>query len=158
MATQGHLGRNLVVAGLIWLVLGTLYWRRFPDQGLAGSYGPVGLLGLSVLIVLYLVGWLSGLLPLSLQRYVPLFFVGAIVGASLWYLRRRLGVMADLFFTFVRRGQWYALPVLAGLLSLGALLVVAASSPWLAPFTSPAISTNSIRVGMVSRLLLSLVS
>ena len=42
--------------------------------------------------------------------------------------------MVELFGTFVRRGQWYVLPVLAGLLSLGALLVVAASSPWLAPF------------------------
>ena len=42
--------------------------------------------------------------------------------------------LAELFGTFVRRGQWYMLPVLVGLLSLGGLLVVAASSPWLAPF------------------------
>jgi len=57
-----------------------------------------------------------------------------VVGATLWYLRARIPVMAELFTTFVRRGQWYMLPVLVGLLSLGGLLVVAASSPWLAPF------------------------
>ena len=57
-----------------------------------------------------------------------------VLGATLWYLRARLPVMGELFGTFVRRGQWYMLPVLVGLLSLGGLLVVAASSPWLAPF------------------------
>ena len=57
-----------------------------------------------------------------------------VLGAALWYLRARLPVMGELFGTFVRRGQWYMLPVLVGLLSLGGLLVVAASSPWLAPF------------------------
>ena len=57
-----------------------------------------------------------------------------VLGAAVWYLRERLPVMGELFATFVRRGQWYMLPVLVGLLSLGGLLVVAASSPWLAPF------------------------
>jgi hypothetical protein len=65
---------------------------------------------------------------------VPFVVVASILGAALWSLRKRLPIMAELFGTFVRRGQWYVLPVLAGLLSVGGLLVVAASSPWLAPF------------------------
>lgn len=133
-APVSKLGRNLLIALAIWLALGTLFYRRFPDQGLAGSYGPVATLIGTVVLLLYGMDWLAGFLPLWLQRFVPGLVVGAILGASLWYLRKRLGVMAELFGTFVRRGQWYVLPVLAGLLSLGALLVVAASSPWLAPF------------------------
>lgn len=131
---SSNLGRNLLIAAVLWLFLGTLFYRRFPDQGPAGSYGPVGLLIASVVLVIYGIDWLSGWLPFWLQRFVPGLVVAAILGASVWYLRKRLGVMAELFGTFVRRGQWYVLPVLAGLLSLGALLVVAASSPWLAPF------------------------
>lgn len=133
-SSGGHLGRNLLVAVLVWLFLGTLFLRRFPDQGAAGSYGPVAALVGLVVVIIYSIDWLAGFLPFWLQQYVPILVVGAILGASLWYLRRRLPVMAELFGTFVRRGQWYVLPVLAGLLSLGALLVVAASSPWLAPF------------------------
>ncbi|MDG2306439.1 MAG: SGNH/GDSL hydrolase family protein [Candidatus Binatia bacterium] len=133
-AGGGGLGRALLIAAGIWLVLGTLFLRRFPDQGAVGSYGPVAALIGFVLVFIYSVDWLAGFLPVWLQRFVPGIVVGAILGASIWYLRKRLGVMAELFGTFVRRGQWYVLPVLAGLLSLGALLVVAASSPWLAPF------------------------
>lgn len=128
------LGRNLLFAVAVWLILGTLYRRRFPDQGMGGSYGPVGLLIATVVLLIYGIDWVAGWLPFWLQRFVPGLVVAVILGASLWYLRKRLGVMAELFGTFVRRGQWYVLPVLAGLLSLGALLVVAASSPWLAPF------------------------
>jgi hypothetical protein len=51
-----------------------------------------------------------------------------------FYLRGRLSVMLELFLAFVRRGHWYMLPVLVALLAVGGLLVVAASSPWLAPF------------------------
>ncbi|MBM4268439.1 MAG: hypothetical protein FJ144_17815 [Deltaproteobacteria bacterium] len=127
-------GRVLLIAGAIWLVLGTLYLRRFPEQGWLGSYLPVAALVGTVLLVIYGIGWISGFLPRSIQAWVPSLAVAGILGAVLWYLRKRLAVMAELFGTFVRRGQWYVLPVLAGLLSVGALLVVAASSPWLAPF------------------------
>jgi len=133
-SSRGAAGRNLLVVLAIWLLLGTLYLRRFPEQGALRSYGAVGALVGTVIAIFYSIDWLSGFLPASLRAYVPLAVVGGILGAASWYLRRRLGVMVELFGTFVRRGQWYVLPVLAGLLSLGALLVVAASSPWLAPF------------------------
>ena len=91
------------------------------------------MVGLVVGIFLAL-DWLTGLLPLRMQSWVAPIAVSGLLVVCLWYLRRRLGVMAELFGTFVRRGHWYVLPVLAGLLSIGGLLVVAASSPWLAPF------------------------
>ena len=79
----------------------------------------------------YLLTWI---LPPWLARWVSTAVVVGVLGAVLWYLRERLPVMGELFGSFVRRGQWYLLPVLVGLMSIGALLVVAASSPWLAPF------------------------
>ena len=99
-----------------------------------GSYGPVGALLLGVLAVYALGGWLVGLLPGTWQGMVPPVLLGAFLGLVGYYLRGRTAVMAELFFAFVRRGHWYMLPVIVALLSVGGLLVVAASSPWLAPF------------------------
>ena len=128
------LPRNLLIAAVIWAILGTLYLRRFPSEGAARSYGSVGALVGTVVALILLVSVLTSVLPVWIARWVSTIVIVGILGAALWYLRERLPVMGELFATFVRRGQWYMLPVLVGLLSLGGLLVVAASSPWLAPF------------------------
>ena len=120
--------------GVFWLLLGTAFWRRFPGRGVLASYGGVGALLGSVVAVLAGLNWLSGVLPATLGWLLPRVAALALAGAIVWTLRRRLPVMVEVFFTFVRRGQWYLLPALAGLLSIGGLLVVAAASPWLAPF------------------------
>jgi hypothetical protein len=130
----GTFWRNAAILLAIWLVLGTLYVRRFPAEGALRSYGSVGALVLSVTAIVVLLTFLASILPLWIGRWVSTVVIVGILGAALWYLRERLPVMGELFGTFVRRGQWYMLPVLVGLLSLGGLLVVAASSPWLAPF------------------------
>jgi hypothetical protein len=49
-------------------------------------------------------------------------------------LGRRLTTIAELFTSFTRRGHWYPMPLVVVLLSIGSLLVVAASSPLIAPF------------------------
>lgn len=126
--------RNLAIVVAIWLLLGTLYARRFPNEGAARSYGSVGALVLTVTLIIVGFSFLTSILPLWIARWLSTLVIVGIVAAALWYLRARLPVMGELFATFVRRGQWYMLPVLVGLLSLGGLLVVAASSPWLAPF------------------------
>lgn len=131
---EGPLRRNLAIAAALALVLGTLYWRRFPDEGALRSYGLVAALVAFVGGVFAGVAWLVAALPPWLGRLASPLLVAAVLGAVVWYLRHRLSVMAELFGAFVRRGQWYMLPVLTGLLTIGALLVVAASSPWLAPF------------------------
>jgi hypothetical protein len=136
-ATAEHpttLWRNLAIAIAVWLVLGTLYARRFPNEGTARSYGSVAALIGTVVLIMFAFGFLTSILPLWIARWLSTLVIAGILGAALWYLRARLPVMGELFGTFVRRGQWYMLPVLVGLLSLGGLLVVAASSPWLAPF------------------------
>jgi hypothetical protein len=132
-AAAGY-ARTAALVVLVWLVLGTLYWRRFPGEGVARSYGSVAALVGFVVLVIFGVTALTWVLPPWLSRWVSTLVVIGILGAALWYLRARLPVMGELLATFVRRGQWYMLPVLVGLLSLGGLLVVAASSPWLAPF------------------------
>lgn len=128
------LGRNAIIVLAIWLVLGTLYVRRFPNEGALRGYASVGALVLGVVAIIFGFGFLASILPHWIGRWVSTLVIVGILGAAIWYLRERLPVMAELFGTFVRRGQWYMLPVLVGLLSLGGLLVVAASSPWLAPF------------------------
>ena len=127
-------GSSWILAGVIWLILGSLFRRRFPEQGWKGSYGPVGALLLGVFAVYAFGGWLVGLLPGTWQGIVPPVLLAAFLGLAGYYLRGRVAVMAELFFAFVRRGHWYMLPVIVALLSVGGLLVVAASSPWLAPF------------------------
>jgi hypothetical protein len=129
-----NLPRNLAIAVAIWLILGTLYARRFPNEGAARSYASVGALICAVVLIIAGMGLLTSILPVWIARWVSSLVILGVLGAAVWYLRARIPVMGELFGTFVRRGQWYMLPVLVGLLSLGGLLVVAASSPWLAPF------------------------
>ena len=123
-----------VVALAVWLVLATAMWRRFPQQGALASILGVALLVGAVVAIAAVLSVLQAWLPASLGRLVPWLAGGGLAVAVLWKLRSRLPVMIALFATFVRRGQWYVLPALAGLLSIGGLLVVAAASPWLAPF------------------------
>lgn len=132
--TASGLGQKVAIIGAIWLILGTLYARRFPAEGALKSYGSVAALICTVLAIVLGLNLLTTILPLWISRWLSTLVVAGVLGAALWYLRARVPVMAELFGTFVRRGQWYMLPVLVGLLSLGGLLVVAASSPWLAPF------------------------
>lgn len=128
LASQGALGVG------VWLFLGTLFWRRFSEVGLVGSFGAVGVLLLGVAAVFAGGGWLVGQLPGWIESLVPLLVLVLLLGIAGFYLRGRVSVMFELFLAFVRRGHWYMLPVLVALLAVGGLLVVAASSPWLAPF------------------------
>ncbi|MEZ5977108.1 MAG: DUF5989 family protein [Planctomycetota bacterium] len=57
-----------------------------------------------------------------------------LLGFVAWHLRDRFGTIAELFSTFARDGRWYLMPTLVVLVAVGALLVVAASSPLVAPF------------------------
>jgi len=133
-AGLGGWTRAIAIVAALWALLGTLYARRFPAEGAMRSYGLVGALFASIAAIVAGVNLLTWLLPPWLSRWVSTAVVGGVFAAILWYLRDRLPVMAELFGSFVRRGQWYLLPVVVGLISVGALLVVAASSPWLAPF------------------------
>src|SRR5262249_21319322 len=129
-----RLGHRLVILVVVWVVAGTGYVLSHRGEGVLTGYAWVlGLVG-AAFLAFSAFDLALGFLPLWLARCISLAVLVAILGVIVWHLRARIPVMAELFVTFVRRGQWYMLPLVAGLVSLGGLLVVAASSPWLAPF------------------------
>jgi hypothetical protein len=67
-------------------------------------------------------------------RIVTLSAVTLILGFVAYKLGNRLGTIAELLKAFIGRGHWYLMPLVTVLLTVGSLLVVAASSPLVAPF------------------------
>ncbi len=86
-----------------------------------------------------LFAWGLGLLahftrqPLILAYLVAGFFIGPF-GMGWVKSQESISVISELYGTFLRRGHWYMLPLLVVMLAIGMLLVVAASSPFVAPF------------------------
>ncbi|MHC4895156.1 MAG: DUF5989 family protein, partial [Planctomycetota bacterium] len=60
--------------------------------------------------------------------------VVGILGFVAFKLGSRLGTITELIRAFILRGHWYLMPLVVVLLTIGSLLVVAASSPLVAPF------------------------
>ena len=124
----------LVFAGL-WLVLGTTYavsYRR--EQPALTGFLFVGALLAAVFTIVLGGSWLFGKLPHALYPWFVLLFLAVVLGFVAWKLGRRLGTIAELLRAFTLRGHWYLMPLVVVLLSIGSLLVVAASSPLIAPF------------------------
>ena len=87
----------------------------------------------------YLGGWFDLLMQriMDIMQALPLLVL-ALVSALLTFivvkLGPRLGTAAELLAAFTRRGHWYLMPLVVVLVTIGSLLVVAASSPLVAPF------------------------
>ena len=79
-------------------------------------------------------GQLGQVLGVGLERIGARPFVLVVIGFVLYKLGRRTGTVLELFSAFVQRGHWYLMPLVVILLTIGSLLVVAASSPLVAPF------------------------
>jgi hypothetical protein len=77
---------------------------------------------------------LLGLIPHTWTPWIMGGFVLVVLGFVSWKLGRRLATIAELFRSFTLRGHWYLMPLVVVLLTIGSLLVVAASSPLIAPF------------------------
>jgi hypothetical protein len=75
-----------------------------------------------------------GLIPHTWTPWIVGGFVLVVLGFVGWKLGRRLATIAELFRSFTLRGHWYLMPLVVVLLTIGSLLVVAASSPLIAPF------------------------
>ncbi len=118
----------------LWLVLGFSYGRLYRDERPLTAFLEVGAL-LAAIFAIALGG--PRLLALFPDRWEPplvkLFILG-VIGFVLYKLGRRLGTILELIGTFMLRGHWYLMPLVMVLLSIGSLLVVAASSPLIAPF------------------------
>lgn len=123
-----------IVVGVLWLLLGFGYSRSYPKENPALAFGKVGLLIAFVAGVFLGIGKLAASMPPSISRWIMPAIVLGLLGFILVKVGKQLGVIGELYGTFLRRGHWYMLPMLVVMLSIGMLLVVAASSPFVAPF------------------------
>ncbi len=120
-------------AGL-WAVLGTAYVLSYRDEKAWKSYLKVG--GLLAFVFTMIMGGkrVIGSLPPAWSTWVLVLFVLGVLGFVVWKLGRRVATILELLQSFTLRGHWYLMPLIVVLLSIGSLLVVAASSPLIAPF------------------------
>lgn len=122
------------VVGGAWLLLSTLYGLSYRDEPFVSAYVKVALMIGAVVAIVFVFGHLVGWLGPVWGRYVGLAVVVGVLGYLLFKMAAKLGIMKEVYGSFVRRGDWYMLPLLVAMLSIGGLLVVASSSPFLAPF------------------------
>lgn len=124
----------LKLFGGLWLALSALYALTYRDEPLWQPPLKVGLLLASVFTIFLGARWLMGLVP---PQYAPVVLIG-LVGFVLIFvaykLGHRVGTILELMKSFTLRGHWYLMPLVVVLLTVGSLLVVAASSPLVAPF------------------------
>jgi len=115
-------------------VLGTVYSRTYRDVATWQAYAIAG--GMLGLVFTIAVGGskLLAMIPPAIGRSILVLFVLALLGFVLYKLGRRIGTITELLAAFTRRGHWYLMPLVVILLTIGSLLVVAASSPLVAPF------------------------
>ena len=122
------------VFGVLWVVLSVMYALTYRDE--AAWRAPLKIGGMLALVFAIAIGG-NRLLALLPERFASAFgalFVVGLLGFIFYKLGRRVGTIVELFFAFIRRGHWYLLPLVVILLTVGSLLVVAASSPLIAPF------------------------
>ncbi|QDV06822.1 hypothetical protein Poly30_23370 [Planctomycetes bacterium Poly30] len=118
----------------LWLALGTLYTQTYKDENTGLGYLKVaGLLGV-VFATAIGVTKLISILPPFYGQLLLIGLVIVILTFVLYKLGDRVGTIAELMKAFTLRGHWYLMPLLTVLLTVGSLLVVAASSPLIAPF------------------------
>lgn len=125
--------RGAVFVGL-WALLTALYRLTYRQEPLTRPALFIGLLLTLVFAIVLGGGELLALAPPLVARTVGLLFVLAILGFVLYKLGRRLETIVELLRSFTLRGHWYLMPLVIVLLTVGSLLVVAASSPLVAPF------------------------
>lgn len=130
----GGLPTFVYVFAALWAALGTGFVLTYPKEPKLRSFLSVGALLAVVFTILIGGGRLVGLIPPSAAPWVMAAFVLIVLGFVAFKLGRKLGTIAELFKAFTLRGHWYLMPLVVILLSIGSLLVVAASSPLIAPF------------------------
>lgn len=133
-ATGGGLPTPAWVFLALFVALTALHYATYRD--LPRWRAPLevgGMLAAVFAIVLGLLAVLAALPPLYGLLLKVTFVTGVLMFVA-YKLGRRLGTIAELLRAFTLRGHWYLMPLVMVLLSIGSLLVVAASSPLVAPF------------------------
>ena len=118
----------------LWAGLSALYLGTYRDEAKWMPPIKIALLLGAVFAIFIGIMKLQDVLPPPYGGYLPLAFLVVILGFVAWKLGNRLSTISELIGAFIRRGHWYLMPLVVVLLSIGSLLVVAASSPLVAPF------------------------
>lgn len=124
---------GLVYVGLLTL-LSALFLSTYPDERRMLVPLKIGALLALVFAIFLGAGKLHGILPGEIAGWAVPALIAAVLSLVIWKLGRRVGTIAELLRCFTVRGHWYLMPLLVVLLTVGSLLVVAASSPLIAPF------------------------
>jgi hypothetical protein len=126
--------RWLSLFAALWLFLGTSYVLMYRDEARVPAFLKVGGMLAAIFAIVLGGGKLLRLVPPHVTPWVLLSFVALVLLFVAWKLGRRIGTITELLKAFTLRGHWYLMPLVVVLLSIGSLLVVAASSPLIAPF------------------------
>ena len=153
-ATGAALGTLEIVFLTLWGVFGPLYWLNYrkTENFLLALLKVAGLFGF-VYLTMKGFDWLGHEVPAD-QRHVFFidqpttagprvpqladaftWFAVGIVLLIVWYARKKVGTVGALILSAWDRGHWYVLPVLFVLVTIGLVLVAAAASPVLSPFS-----------------------
>ncbi len=124
----------LLVFAALWALLGTGFVLSYPKEPRLKSFLSVGGLLAVIFTIVLGGGRLVRLIPHTWAPWIVLAFVVIVLAFVAWKLGRRLGTIFELLKSFTLRGHWYLMPLVVILLTIGSLLVVAASSPLIAPF------------------------
>jgi hypothetical protein len=117
----------LAFLAAVWVALSVGYLVSYRDE-------PAWIAPLKTALFLGLVAAIFWTATNWVPRWIGLLAVLAILGFVVAKTARRLDSVLELLVAFARRGHWYVLPLLGVLVSIGTLLVVAATSPFVAPF------------------------
>jgi len=132
--SEGGVPFALKLFGALWAALTLLYLATYRDE--PKWQPPLKVAGLLAAVFTIFTGarWLVAQVPPHLAPYVMVLLVGGILIFVAYKLGHRLGTIVELIKSFTLRGHWYLMPLVVVLLTVGSLLVVAASSPLVAPF------------------------
>ena len=134
---EGGLPTWMVVFGVLFVALSAGYISFYRDEpaplAIAKVFALLSVIFATFLGVKWLITTLNAINP-TFGMLLGAAFVIGVLGFVAYKLGNRLATIAELFKAFTLRGHWYLMPVVVILLTIGSLLVVAASSPLVAPF------------------------
>jgi lysophospholipase L1-like esterase len=119
---------------LLWAALTMLFFFHHGDEPFWRPPLLVGLMAGAVYTIIYGGSALLETLPPETRGIIAFLVVVAILGFVVYKLGRKVETIIELLKSFTMRGHWYLMPLVIVLVTIGSLLVVAASSPLVAPF------------------------
>lgn len=120
--------------GCAWLLLSLLYARTNRDESPAAAFVQVGVMIGAVVLIVWGFGAAVAALGPTIGRWVGVVVLGGFVIWLVVKMADKLAMIREVYGAFLRRGLWYMIPLIVAMLSIGGLLVVASSSPFIAPF------------------------